>query len=124
MTSAPIDPVAPERRAAPRRVTGLTLTAGTLLGAACFVIALLSDLAGIGSGATWAGDARAYLSALADLDAEAWAALGSALIIATPAVGLVVTAAEFRSIGDRRAVVFALAVLAILATSLLIALLT
>jgi hypothetical protein len=42
--------------------------------------------------------------------------------IATPAVGLVVTALEYRSIGDRRAILFAVAVLAILGVSLVVAL--
>ena len=65
-----------------------------------------------------------YLAAIAALDPTAWAVLGSAVIIATPAVGLVVTALEYESIGDRRAVLMALAVLAILATSLAVAVLT
>jgi hypothetical protein len=114
----------PEPRVAPRHATGLTLTSGTVLGAACFAIALVSDLARLGGQAFSAGDAASFVAALLGLDPEAWAGLGSALIIATPAVGLVVTALEYGSIGDRRAVLFAIAVLAILSLSLLIALLT
>jgi uncharacterized membrane protein len=116
--------VTPETRVAPRRATGLILTSGTVLGATCFAIALVADLARLGGHAFTGGDAAGYVAALLSLDPEAWAALGSALIIATPAVGLVVTAVEYGSIGDRRAVVFAVAVLAVLSFSLLIALLT
>jgi hypothetical protein len=114
----------PEPRVAPRRATGLLLTSGTVLGAACFAIALVSDLARLGGHDPTGGDATGFMAALLGLDPEAWAALGSALIIATPAVGLVATAVEYGSVGDRRAVLFALAVLAVLSLSLLIALLT
>jgi hypothetical protein len=113
----------PERRVAPQRATSATLTGGTVLGAACFAIALAADLAGLGGGAG-ASDVTGYAASLAALDPTAWAVLGSAVIIVTPAVGLVVTALEYESIGDRRAVLMALAVLAILATSLAVAVLT
>jgi hypothetical protein len=63
-----------------------------------------------------------FVAALAGLDAEAWAFVGCVVTIATLAVGLVVTALEYRSIGDRRALLFAVAVLAILGVSLLVAL--
>jgi hypothetical protein len=111
-------------RVAPRRATGLALTGGTLLGAACFAVALVADLAGLGGRGFAGGDAAGFIAALGALDAEAWAALGSAIVIATPALGLVLTALEYGSIGDRRAVLFALAVLAILSLSLVVALLT
>jgi uncharacterized membrane protein len=118
----------PERRVPPRRATSTTLTIGTLLGAACFAIALVADLAGVRSvasgGSDLASSLGSYLASLAALDPTAWGRLGSAVIIATPAVGLVVTGLEYGSIGDRRAVLMAVAVLAILATSLLVALLT
>ena len=63
------------------------------------------------------------MSALAALRAWAWALLGSVAIITTPAVGLIVTAFEYNAIADRRAVLMALAVLAVLGISLLVALL-
>jgi len=116
--------VTPEARVAPHRATSVTLTGGTVLGAACFAIALVADLAGLGSGTSGVPDIDGYLGAIAALDPMAWAVLGSAVIIATPAVGLVVTALEYDAIGDRRAVLMALAVLAILATSLAVAVLT
>ena len=114
----------PERRVAPHRATSATLTGGTVLGAACFAIALVADLAGLGTRTSGVSDIADYLAAIAALDPTAWAVLGSAVIIATPAVGLAVTALEYESIGDRRAVLMALAVLAILATSLAVAVLT
>ena len=114
----------PARRVAPQRATSATLTGGTVLGAACFAIALVADLAGLGRGAAGASDVTGYGASLAALDPTAWAVLGSVVIIVTPAVGLVVTALEYESIGDRRAVLMALAVLAILATSLAVAVLT
>jgi uncharacterized membrane protein len=101
----------------------VTLSGGTVLGAACFAVALVAELAGLGSDASRTSDAAAYTAALAALDPTAWAVLGTAVIIGTPAIGLVVTALEFRSIGDRWAVLMALAVLAILGTSLAIAVL-
>jgi uncharacterized membrane protein len=95
-----------------------------VLGAACFAIALAADLAGLGKGTSGVSDVGSYLAAIAAVDPTAWAVLGSAVIIATPAVGLVVTAFEYESIGDRWAVLMALAVLAILGTSLAVAILT
>jgi hypothetical protein len=112
--------VTPERRAVPHRATSVTLTVGTVLGAVCFAVALVGELAGRGGVSGQAGGLAAILA----LDPTAWAVLGSAVIIATPAIGLVVTAFEYEAIGDRRAVLMALAVLAILGTSLVIALST
>ena len=114
----------PERRVAPQRATSVTLTVGTVVGAACFAIALVGDLFGRASGPDGVAGLAGYLAAIVALDPTAWALLGSAVIIGTPAVGLVVTAFEYDSIGDRRAVLMALAVLAILGTSLAVALLT
>ena len=95
-----------------------------MLGAVCFAIALVADWAGRARGTSGSSDAAGYLAALTAFDPTAWAVLGSVVVIATPAVGLVVTAFEYESIRDRRAVLMALAVLAILATSLAVALLT
>jgi uncharacterized membrane protein len=116
--------VEPSERVAPRRATTLTLTAGALVGAACFAVAVVTDLLGVdGSAATGAADGSAFVAELAALRPWAWASLGSVAIIATPAVGLVMTAVEYNAIADRRAVLMALAVLAVLGISLLVALL-
>ena len=109
---------------APRRATSLTLTGGALLGAVCFAVAIIADLAGLGrAGADAAVDAERFLDEVLRLSPWAWALLGSSVIIAAPAVGLVVTAIEFQSIADRRAVLMALTVLVVLAISLAVAVL-
>jgi hypothetical protein len=115
VTSAPV---------ARRRATSLALTGGTLLGAILFGVALIADLAGLGrAGPGTAVDAAAFLEALLGLSPWAWALLGCITIIVTPAIGLVVTALEYERIADRRAALMALAVLAVLGISFLVAIL-
>jgi hypothetical protein len=110
---------------ASRRATSLTLTGGALLGAILFGVAIIADLAGLGrDGPDAALDAAAFVAAMLDLRPWAWALLGSSVIIATPAVGLVVTALEYQAVADRSAVALAVGVLVVLGVSLLLAFLT
>ncbi|CAN5584683.1 hypothetical protein BH24CHL9_BH24CHL9_03100 [soil metagenome] len=109
---------------APRRLTAGVISGGAAIGAACFGVALAAGLAGVDGDGGDAADVPALLAALAALRPWAWASLGILAVIATPAVGLLVTAAEYASVSDRRTVVLAFAVLGILAASLVAALLT
>jgi uncharacterized membrane protein len=102
-------------------VTGRILSLGALLGAACFAIALIADVAGVGDRATRPADAPGLVAALVALSPSAWAAVGVAIIVGTPAIGLVTTALEFRAAADLRAALLALGVLLILAASLVVA---
>ena len=123
MTTGPRERPAHEvPRVAPRRATTLALTSGALMGALCFAIAVVADLAGGGgsSAGSIAGDR--FLAALLELSPHAWAVLGCAVVIATPPIGLVTTAFEFHAIADRRGVLIALTVLGVFGASLLIAL--
>lgn len=108
---------------APRRLTAAVLSGGAAISAACFAVALAAGLAGADGARGDPADLSALLGALAALRPWAWASLGILAVIATPALGLVVTAAEYASLPDRRTAVLALAVLAILGLSVVVALL-
>lgn len=111
------------RAAAPWRLTSGVLSGGAALAAACFSIALLADFAGIDGTRGELTDVRLLAESLLALRPWAWAATGTIVVIGTPAVGLVATAAEFASVSDRRTVLLALLVLAVLAVSLVAAIL-
>ena len=117
MSSPPTVPVS-----APRRYTSATLTGGVLLSGLCFVIAAFAEVAGA---AVQAGDMTDFIAVVNGLGAMApwaWATLGSYVVVLTPAVALLVTIAEYASISDRRTVLVAVVVFAILAVSAGIAL--
>jgi uncharacterized membrane protein len=115
----------PDRRAriAPGAYTSATLTGGVIAAAVCFAIALLAELAGFALGDGAMTDLGAIVGGLLSLQPWAWAAVGAYVIVATPIVALLVTAAEYRSVGDRRAVLLAVAVLAVLGLSAVVAIL-
>ncbi|MDP8905045.1 MAG: DUF1634 domain-containing protein [Chloroflexota bacterium] len=108
----------------PRPPAGLTarvLTAGTLVSALCFVAGLGLSLAG--SDARTGDPLRLDLvlaSALA-IEPWGWSTLGVLALLATPAVGLVVSAVELRTVEPRTALL-ALGVLGILVLAVAIAL--
>lgn len=97
------------------------MTAGVVVSAACFIVALAGELFAGTTGAAGdgilAGDVTGWLDDLAGLEPEAWAGLGTLVIVATPALGLVASAAEYARVGDRRTAGLALLVLAVLAVS-------
>lgn len=86
----------------PYRLTNIVLSAGTLSAAACLALGLLLSLTGGAS-------------------AREWALAGTLLLLGTPALGLLATAAEMRATQPRSAVL-ALAVLGVLGAAVLVAL--
>jgi uncharacterized membrane protein len=109
---------------APRRLTAATLSGGAIISAVCFSVALLAGFAGADDARGDPTDVPELLAALVALRPWAWASLGILAVITTPAAGLLVTAAEYASVRDRRTVSLAVAVLGILAVSVVAALLT
>jgi uncharacterized membrane protein len=99
----------------------LALSAGVATAAVCFLVAGAAELAGIEPGDGEMTDLAAVLDGLLALTPWAWATLGAYAVIATPFVALVVTAWEYVSVDDRRGLLLALAVLGVLALSVLVA---
>ena len=111
------------QEAAPRRFTSLALTAGVTVAGVLFVVAMVLEVLGVDPGAGEMTDIVAVIEGLFALTPWAWATAGAYAVVITPVIGLLVTAAEFRSVGDRRTVLLAVAVLAVLSTSVVVAIL-
>ena len=111
------------REGAPRRATSAVLTGGVAIAAVLFGVALLAEVAGTESGSGEMTDLAAVVEGLFALSPWAWAAAGAYAVVATPVVGLLVTAWEYRQVADRRAVILALGVIAVLALSAVVAIL-
>jgi len=111
------------RVAAPRHLTSTTLSAGVAVSAACFLLAGAAEALGVTSRPGDMTDIGALLQGWLSLDPWAWASLGTFAVILTPALALLVTAWEYLTIRDRRSVLLALAVLAVLMVSAAVALL-
>jgi uncharacterized membrane protein len=109
------------RLTAPRRLTSAALSLGVALSAACFVLAGVAELLGMTRREASMTDVSALLDGLRALDPWALASLGCYAVVVTPAIGLLATAWEYASIADRRATILALAVLGILAVSVVVA---
>lgn len=116
---------APEvvRVAAPRHVTSVVISAGVVLSAACFLLAGAAEALGTTTQPGDMTDVGVLLERSLSLDPWAWASLGTFAVILTPAVALLVTAWEYFTIRDRRSVLLALAVLAVLSVSATVAVL-
>jgi uncharacterized membrane protein len=112
------DPGLPARVSS--RATVAVLTAGSLLSAGMFLVAVLLVVAGRPGGPASALDPVSALFGLAALDPHAWASVGVLVLLATPVVGLLATTAEYWR-PERRFALVALLVLAILAVSLAVA---
>jgi uncharacterized membrane protein len=110
-------------RIAGRRLTSATLSVGVALGAVCFLVAGVAELAGSTTSPAAMTDLREVAEGMARFDPWAWASLGTLIIILTPALGLAVTAAEYRVASDRSTALLALVVLAVLALSAALAIL-
>ena len=110
------------RLSAPRHYTSTTLTAGVFLSGLCFVIAVLAEITGVEGPAGDMTDFAAVVEGLGAMSPWAWATLGSYVVVLTPAVALLVTIAEYVSISERRTVLTAIAVFAILTLSAIVAL--
>ncbi len=108
---------------APRRYTSAALSGGALLAAACFVVAVAFEIAGSEPGRGSMTDITAVFDGLLAFTPWAWATLGVYVVVVTPLLGLVVTAWEYSSVGDRRSVGLAIAVIAVLVVSAVVAIL-
>lgn len=111
----------PLRVAAPRRLTSVVLSVGVAISAACFALAGLAELIGIERREAAMTDIGALVEGTLVLDPWALASLGTYMVILTPAIALLATAWEYASISDRRTVLLAVAVLAVLAVSVVVA---
>ena len=111
------------RVAAPRHVTSVVISAGAGLSAACFLLAGAAEALGMMAQPGDMTDVGVLLERSLSLDPWAWASLGTFAVILTPVVALLVTAWEYFTVRDRRSVLLALAVLAVLSVSAMVALL-
>jgi uncharacterized membrane protein len=111
------------RRSAPRRYTSATLTGGVVVAGICFAVAMVAELLGADVGAGAMTDVGAVVQGLFALTPWAWATAGAYAIVITPVAGLLVTAAEYWRVDDRRTVLLAVAVLAVLTVSAVVAIL-
>ena len=117
--SRPIRPA----RVAPRHLTSAVLTGGVVVSAACYLVPGPAEVLGVAIVAGDMTDLQALVEGLLGADPWAFASLGTLVLVATPALALVVTAYEYTVAGDRGFVVLALLVLAILALSVPVAIL-
>ena len=106
---------------APRRATSATLTAGVAAAAVFFAVAMILEILGAEPGAGEMTDLGAVVEGLLALTPWAWATMGAYAVVATPVIGLVVSAAEYWSVGDRRTVLLAVGVIAVLGASVVVA---
>lgn len=114
----------PLRVRAPRLVSSAVLSVGAAAAAVAFALASASEVLGLERREASMTDLGAILDGLFRGDPWALASLGIYVVIVTPVIGLLTTAWEYASIGDRRTVLLAGAVLAILAFSVLVAVLS
>lgn len=97
------------------------MTAGVVASAACFVLAVVLELAG---GVTNGGrmtDLPALRDGLVAMAPWAWASVGTFVLIVTPAVALLATVLEYLRAGDRVTVGLAVLVLLVLSLGCLVA---
>ena len=116
-------PLGEGRASVPHRWTSATLTGGVIVSAACFLVAVAAELLGVDSGGGEMTDVGALAKGLVALTPWAWASLGTLAVVVTPALGLLTTACEYASVGDRRTILLALAVLTVLLLSAVVAIL-
>lgn len=111
------------RVSAPRGATSRALSVGVAAAGVFFAVAVIAEILGAEPGTGEMTDLAAVIEGLFSLTPWAWATLGAYAVVATPIVGLFVTAWEYASVHDRRTVLLAVAVLAVLATSVVVAIL-
>ena len=108
---------------APRRYTSAALTGGVIVAAVLFGVAVVAEILGAETGSGDMTDLSAVLEGLVAFTPWAWASAGAYAVLATPVIGLLVTAGEYWSVSDRRTVLLAAAVIAVLAASVVVAVL-
>lgn len=113
----------PADKGAPRRHTSIVLTAGVVVAGVLFAVAVALELLGAEPGDGEMTDLGAVLEGVLGLTPWAWATLGAYAVLATPVLGLVVTAGEYWRVSDYRTMWLALSVIAVLAVSAIVAVL-
>ena len=113
----------PAHEGAPRRPTSMAITAGVAAAGVFFAVAMLLEILGAEPGSGEMTDVAAVLEGLIALTPWAWATAGAYAVVATPVIGLLVTAWEYWSVDDRQTVLLALAVIAVLTLSAVVAVL-
>jgi hypothetical protein len=98
------------------------LTGGAALSGACLTVAILLEMLGAARGGGALTDVVGIVASAARLEPWGWSSVGVLVIIATPAVALVATTLEYADAHDRRTAWTAVAVLGVLAVSLVVAL--
>ncbi len=109
------------RTGAPRRYTSATITGGVLVAGIFFAVAMIAEVLGAEPGGGEMTDIAAVLDGLVAFTPWAWATAGAYAVVATPILGLLVTATEYWSIDDRRTVLLSVAVLGVLSASVVVA---
>ncbi len=113
----------PTHEGAPRHYTSATLTGGVLVAGVLFAVAMALEILGAEPGGGEMTDLPAVLEGLVSLMPWAWATAGAYAVVITPMLGLLVTAGEYWSVGDRRTLLLAVAVISVLAISTVVAIL-
>jgi uncharacterized membrane protein len=106
---------------ASRRLTSATMTAGVLVSAACFALAIVLELAGRDTSGGRMSDLSAMLDGLLAMAPWAWAGVGTYVLIVTPAMALMATIFEYWRAGNRSAAGLAVLVLLVLLLGCLVA---
>ena len=113
----------PAHEGAPRRATSAAITAGVVAAGVLFAVAMVLEVLGSDPGSGEMTDVAAVLEGLVALTPWAWATAGAYAVVATPVIGLLVTIREYRSVGDWRTMLLAVAVIGVLAVSAVVAIL-
>ena len=113
----------PAHESAPRRATSTAITAGVAAAGVLFAVAMVLEVLGSDPGSGEMTDVAAVLEGLVALTPWAWATAGAYAVVATPVIGLLVTTWEYRSVGDWRTMLLAVAVIGVLAVSAVVAIL-
>jgi uncharacterized membrane protein len=104
--------------------TRSALAVGTAVSVVCFAVALMLEFLGRPDGGGSATDLGAVARSTLALEPWGWATLGTFAVILSPVGAIVATGLEFARIGDRRTALTAVAVLVVLAVSLVVSLLS
>ena len=104
--------------------TRAALAVGTAVSVVCFAVALILEFLGRPDGGGSATDLGAVARSTLALEPWGWATLGTFAVILSPVVAILATALEYASIHDRRTALTAVAVLAVVAMSFAVSVLT
>ncbi len=104
------------------RWTRRLLTGGALVSGICLAIAIVLEAKGAAHGSGQLTDLAGIATSVVRWEPWGWASLGVLVMMGTPAAALVATTVEYAAARDLRTAWTAVAVLAVLAVSLVVAL--